>query len=125
MKYYHAWFQTKFKRFILIDGIDIRVHELLKQISEEKRITLIASGSLPDHMHLLIGLENHQELSWAVHMFKGVSSRALFQEFPLLKLQFKTNNLWARRFNAKEVHEEALDSTKKYVLAQKKDLYVI
>jgi REP element-mobilizing transposase RayT len=51
MKYYHVWFQTKLKKYLL------------------------AGGSLPDHMHLLIGLEGHQGLSWAIKQFKGISSR--------------------------------------------------
>jgi len=58
MKYYHIWFQTKFKKFMLMDVIDVRVHDILKEIAGDKKIKLLASGSLPDHMHLLIGLDD-------------------------------------------------------------------
>ncbi len=125
MKYYHVWFQTKFKKFMLVDIIDSRIHELFKQISEEKDIRLVASGSMPDHAHLLVGLENNQDLSWAVKLFKGISSRKIFQEFIMLKQDFRTNNFWARKYGAKEVAAEGLQATADYIRNQKKDLHII
>ena len=109
---------------MLVDMIDSRIHELFKQIAGEKEIKLLASGSLPDHMHLLIGLEDHQALPWAIKMFKGISSRIIFQEYRRLKEDFVTNNLWARRYGANEVSEEKLPTIISYVLGQKKDLFV-
>lgn len=125
MKYYHVWFQTKFRRYILIDEVDQRIHELFALIAKEKNIKLVASGSLQDHMHLLVGLEDDQKLPWAVKMFKGISSRRIFQEFPSLKYDFRTYNFWARKYAAKEVLSGALSVTTKYILNQKKDLHVI
>jgi len=110
---------------MLVDIIDSRIHDLFKQIAKEKSIRLFASGSLPDHAHLLIGLENQQGLSWAVMMLKGISSRRIFQEFRLLKQDFRTNNFWARKYGAKEVAIKGLQATADYIRNQKKDLYVI
>ena len=42
MKYYHVWFQTKYKKYLLIDLIDPRLHELLRAIAVEKGIELLA-----------------------------------------------------------------------------------
>lgn len=125
MKYYHVWFQTKLKKYLLVDIIDARIHDLFKQIAEEKEIRLLASGSLPDHMHLLIGLEERRDLSWAVKLFKGISSRKIFQEFKLLKQDFRVNNFWARRYGSKEVPPESIQTTINYILNQKKDLHII
>lgn len=125
MKYYHVWFQTKFKKYMLVDAIDSRIHELFKQISEEKGIRLLASGSLPDHAHLLIGLERHQGLAWAVMMLKGISSRRIFQEFRMLKQDLRINNFWARKYGAKVVAPEGLHTTTSYIRNQKKDLHII
>jgi len=110
---------------MLVDIIDSRIHELFKQISEEKHIRLLASGSLPDHAHLLIGLENDQDLSWAVKMLKGISSRRISQEFGLLKQDFRVNNFWARKYGAKEVAIGGLQTITDYIRGQKKDLHVI
>jgi REP element-mobilizing transposase RayT len=125
MQYYHVWFQAKLKKYLLVDIIDTKIHDLFKQIAKEKKINLLASGSLPDHMHLLIGLEKQQDLSWATKQFKGISSRRIFQEIKLLKQDFKTNNFWARRYGSKEVLPEAIQATINYILNQKKALHVI
>ena len=110
---------------MLVDVIDVRIHDLFKQISKEKNVLLVASGSLPDHAHLLIGLEGHQDLPWAIKMLKGISSRMIFQEFGRLKQDFRINNFWARKYGAKEVAMEGLQTAANYIRNQKKDLYVI
>ncbi len=125
MKYFHVWCQTKSKRYLLVDMIDSRVHELFRQIADEKGIKLLASGSLPDHMHLLIGLKDDQDLSWAVKQFKAISSRRIFQEMKMLKQDLRINNFWARRFGFKEICPEKIQTVIDYVLNQKKDLNLI
>ena len=108
MRYYHVWFQTKFKKYLLVDLIYERVHELFRQIANEKGIKLLASGSLPDHMHLLVCLEEGQNLPWAVKQLKAISSRKIFQEVKLLKQDFRINNFWARRYGSKEIPPEGI-----------------
>jgi putative transposase len=125
MKYYHSWFTTKHKKLILVDIIDQRIHELMKEIATEKDIRLLASGSMPDHMHLLFGLEKHQSISWVIKTFKGISSRRISQEFDLLKEHFRTNYVWARGYNAKEIPEKDLSVVARYILNQKKNLAVL
>lgn len=113
------------KKFVLLYDIDVRIHELFEQISREKNIQLLAHETMVDHAHILIGLENHQDLSAAVKMIKGISARRIFQEFPLLKQQIKANNFWARRFGYKEVPEEGLPRVIKYIHDQKKNLHIV
>ncbi|MBN3033366.1 MAG: IS200/IS605 family transposase [Candidatus Saganbacteria bacterium] len=125
MKYYHVWFQTKYKKYLLIDMIDPRIHELLRGIAVEKGIELLASGSLPDHMHLLVGLKEDQVLSWAVKQLKAISARKIFQEVKLLKQDLRINNFWARRYGYKEIRPERIQIATDYVLNQKKDLYLL
>lgn len=122
MKYHHVWFQTKYKKYLLVDIIESRIHEILKEIADEKGICLLASGSLLDHMHLLIGVEDGQALPKVVKLFKGISSRKIFQEYLLLKEDFKVNNFWARRYGTKEIPAERIQTVNNYVLNQKKNL---
>jgi putative transposase len=125
MRYYHIWFRTKFKKNLLVDVLDKTIQELFERISTEKKIELLAQGTLLDHAHLLIGLRYDQGLPWAVKMFKGISARRLFQENPLLKQNLKVNNLWARKYDAREVSVDQLYVVTRYVLNQKKDLFVL
>jgi putative transposase len=110
---------------MLVDSIDKTIQDLFDCISREKKIALLAQGTLLDHAHLLIGLRTDQDLPWAVKMFKGISARRLFQRNPLLKQNLMTNNLWARKYAAREVPVENVSVVVKYVLNQKKDLFVL
>ena len=123
MKYYHVWFQTKMKRYVLLYDIDLRVHELFQQVARENGYELLAYETMPEHAHLLIGINSDENLSEAVKRLKGISARRIFQEFPLLKQQIKSNNLWARRYAYKKVKKEALSNVIKYIRNQKKDLF--
>lgn len=110
---------------MLIDEIDDSIHSLFKQISEEKGIELLASGSLPDHAHLLIGLKEEQTLSWAVKMLKGLSSYRISKDYKMLKQDLRANNFWARKYGAKLIEKEDLGAVCNYVLNQKKDLHTV
>ena len=52
-------------------------------------------------------------------MLKGISARRVFQAFPELKLDAKTQSLWQARYGAKMVSEQALPSLKDYIATQK------
>lgn len=121
MKYFHVWFQTKRRIRILLGEIDNQIHELFSKIAEEKRYNLVAFETMINHAHLLLGLTKDQKLSVVVKMFKGISARRIFQEFPILKFQIHSNNFWARRFEAKEVAPEDLQIVIRYVREQKKN----
>ena len=121
MKYYHVWFQTKRRKRILLGEIDNQIHELFPKIAEEKGYNLIAFETMIDHTHLLLGLTEEQELSVVIKMFKGITARRMFQEFPMLKFQIRSNNFWARRFEAKEVAPRNLAIVIQYINDQKKD----
>ena len=58
-------------------------------------------------------------------MFKGISARKIFQEFPLLKVQVRTNNFWARRYDAKQIPKEKLGKVIQYIRNQRKDLCIL
>jgi putative transposase len=111
------------KRYVLLYDIDLRVHELFQQVARENGYELLAYETMPEHAHLLIGLNSGKILSAAVKKIKGISARRIFQEFPLLKQQIRSNNLWARSYAYKEVQKEVLANVIKYINNQKKDLF--
>jgi len=125
MRYYHIWFQTKYKKYILINEIDAAADMLFRQIAETKGFQFLAYGSLLDHVHILVGLTDFQSLPTAVKMFKGISSRRISQTFPALRQQAKINSIWAKRYNYKEVAKENLPVVIKYINGQKKNLYIV
>ena len=51
---YHVIFCPKYRRKILVNGIDTRLKELLFEIARKYRFKIIEIEVMPDHVHLLI-----------------------------------------------------------------------
>ncbi|MDO8491854.1 MAG: IS200/IS605 family transposase [Dehalococcoidia bacterium] len=91
-----------------------KVKRMFHQIAADQEIQLLACETMFDHVHLLLR-SNPEDLSRAVFMLKGISARRVFQTFPELKLDAKTQSLWQARYGAKMVSEQALPSLKDYI----------
>ena len=73
-----------------------------------------------DHVHLLVSA-SPQELSRQVKLLKGISARRLFQRFPDLKLDARTDHLWQRGFGYRELADDA-EGVAWYIRTQKRRL---
>jgi hypothetical protein len=65
--------------------VDERLVEIIKQVSDEKGAELVEVGTMPDHVHLLVGIDPQFGINKLVKLIKGRSSRLLRQEFPSLR----------------------------------------
>jgi putative transposase len=120
LRYFHIWFQTKRKAKTLLGEIDDEIHKLFFEIAKEKRHNLMAFETMIDHAHMLLELSENDDLSIAVKTFKGISARRIFQSYPALRFQIRSNNFWARKFDAREVSPENLQTVIRYICDQKK-----
>jgi putative transposase len=92
MVYFHVWFATKRRKWLLQGDVLDSTRELIGQIAAEKRITLLGFEAIVDHVHSLLDLPDKAELPRVMMNLKGVSARRLFERFPELKLDAHTNN---------------------------------
>jgi putative transposase len=122
LSYFHVWFSTKDRRRCLVAEIDSKIHELFNQISKDNNIRLLAHETMLDHAHLLIETDFENEIPVYIRLFKGSSARRLFQEFPMLKHQIKSNHLWAKRYAYKNIPKSALQIVINYINNQKSSL---
>jgi putative transposase len=51
---YHVIWCSKYRRKVLIDGIEDKLKEIVQQLSKEKEAEVIELEIMPDHIHLLI-----------------------------------------------------------------------
>ena len=51
---YHIVWCTKYRRPVLIDGVDSDCKELLYSLAEEYKFEIAAMEVMPDHIHLLV-----------------------------------------------------------------------
>ena len=116
--FYHVWFGTKSRKWLLLGEVEDKIKELIKEIAKDKGIELLACETMVEHVHLLLKVRP-SELSKVMHLLKGVSSRRIFQAFPELKLDARTLSFWQARYGAKVVPVEALKSIIEYIKTQK------
>lgn len=114
---YHVVFCPKYRRKVLVNGVDERFKELCHEICNEYRIDLLEMEVMPDHVHLLLEVDPQFGIHKAVKHIKGCTSRALREEFPWLKTKLPT--LWTNSYFVSTVGGAPLAIAKQYIESQK------
>ena len=82
---YHVVWCPKYRRKVLINGVDVRLKELLTEYAANLSVDILEMEIMPDHVHMLLEVDPQFGIHKAVKSFKGYTSRILRQEFPYLK----------------------------------------
>ena len=114
---YHVVWCPKYRRKVLIDGVDSRLKELIIQICQEIQADIIEMEIMPDHLHLLIEVDPQFGIHKAIKLIKRRTSRILRQEFPYLKTKLPT--LWTNSYFVSTVGGAPMAVIKEYVANQK------
>ena len=114
---YHIVWCPKYRRKVLVDGIDIRLKELIRSTCQEIQVDVIEMEIMPDHVHLLLEVDPQFGIHKAVKTIKGRTSRTLRQEFPQLKTKLPT--LWTNSCFVSTVGGALLAVIKQYIENQK------
>ena len=114
---YHVVWCPKYRRKVLVDGVDARLKELIDEICHELRIDVIEMEIMPDHVHLLIEVEPQFGIHKAVKQIKGRTSRILRQEF--IWLRSRLPSLWTNSYFVSTVGGAPLSVIKQYIENQK------
>lgn len=114
---YHIVWCPKYRRKVLIDGVDIRLKELILSISEELQVEVIEMEIMPDHVHLLLEVDPQFGIHRTIKAIKGRTSRILREEFPWLRSRIPT--LWTNSYFCSTVGGAPLAVIKQYIENQK------
>ena len=114
---YHVVWCPKYRRKVLVDGVDSRLKELIIQICQEIQVDIIKMEIMPDHLHLLIEVDPQFGIHKTIKLIKGKTSRILRQEFPYLTTKLPT--LWTNSYFVSTVGGAPLEKIKEYVANQK------
>lgn len=107
----------KYRRKVLVDGVDIRLKALVQSVCAEHGFELIEIEVMPDHVHLLVEVDPQFGIHRAVKLIKGTTSRILRQEFPWLRSRIPS--LWTNSYFVSTVDSTPLSEIKKYIENQK------
>lgn len=114
---YHVVWCPKYRRKVLVDGVDAHLKSLVQKICNEHNFDLIEMKVMPDHVHLLIEVDPQFGVHRAVKLIKGTTSRVLRQEFPCLRSRIPS--LWTNSYFVSSVGGAPLSAIKKYIENQK------
>ncbi len=114
---YHVIWCPKYRRSVLINSVDQRLKEIIKEVAKEKSSELIELEVMPDHVHLLIEVDPQYGIHRVIKTMKGRSSRYLREEFPWLKSRLPT--LWTNSYFVSTVGGAPLAVIKQYIENQK------
>lgn len=115
---YHVVWCPKYRRKVLVDGVDERLKQLLRSQADLMNCEILEMEVMPDHVHLLIEVDPQFGINKVVKKLKGTTSRYLRQEFPWLKSRIPT--LWTNSYFVSTVGGAPLATIKKYIENQKK-----
>ncbi len=88
----------KYRRNVLIDGVDERLKSILLEVAEETKSDVIEMEIIPYHVHLLVKCDPQFGIDKLIfiRMMKGRSSRYLHSEFPWIK--HRIPSLWTNSY---------------------------
>ncbi|MEE1288157.1 MAG: IS200/IS605 family transposase [Bacteroidaceae bacterium] len=114
---YHVVWCPKYRRSVLINGVDARLKELIKETCVHLHVEIIELEVMPDPVHLLMEVDPPFGVHRAVKQIKGYSSRILREEFPWLKSRLPS--LWTNRYFVSTVGGAPLSVIRQYMENQK------
>jgi len=107
----------KYRLPVLVNGVDIRLKEILREVVGETTGEILELEVMPDHVHVLVDIDPQYGICKLVRYMKGRSSRYLRQEFAWLKSRLPT--LWTNSYFVATVGGAPLSVVKQYIQNQK------
>lgn len=114
---YHVVWCPKYRRRVLVNGVDERLKDIIREVCAEIHADLIEMEVMLDHVHLLVEVDPQYGIHRAVRLIKGRSSRLLRGEYPWLKSRLPT--LWTNSYFVSTVGGAPLKTVKQYIENQK------
>ncbi|MEO8970301.1 MAG: IS200/IS605 family transposase [Ktedonobacteraceae bacterium] len=114
---YHVVWCPKYRRNVLVGGIEERLKQIITDVCEEHQAEIFSLEIMPDHVHVLLECDPQFGIHRLVRLLKGRSSRVLRQEFPVLVRKLPT--LWTNSYFLSTVGGAPLSVIKQYIENQK------
>jgi len=117
---YHIVWSTKYRKEVLIGNIEQRLRELMSEIAKDKGFEIKSMEIMPEHIRIFVTAHPKYSPSYIYKMFKGISGRKLFIEFPELKNQLWKGQLWNPSTYIETIGHISEETIKRYIEDQKK-----
>jgi len=109
-QFHHCVFSTKERRPLITPALQPRLFQYMGGVMKQNKIKLIAAGGIDDHVHLLISMPATFNLSKALQLIKGGSSKWIHENFAEHKF-FE----WQEGYGAFSIGVSDFERTVKYI----------
>ena len=96
--HYHIVFPVKYRKALLTNDIPLAIARIAEEIALRYDIEFEKIGCDQDHIHLLASFPPKYSGSDVVRIFKSITARELFTQFPLLKKDLWGGEFWSDGF---------------------------
>ena len=114
---YHVIWCPKYRRSVLLKGVDVRLKEIIQSVVTECRCEILELEVMPDHVHLLVEVDPQFGIHKLIKLMKGRSSRLIREEFKWIKSRLPT--LWTNSYFVSTIGGAPLEVVKQYIEQQK------
>ncbi len=114
---YHVVFCPKYRRKILIDGIDERFKQIAQSVASELNFEILEMEVMPDYVYMLLEVDPQFGIHKAIKRIKRRTSHDLRAEFPVINKRIPT--LWTNSYFVSTVGGAPLSVMKQYIENQK------
>ena len=116
---YHIVWVTRYRRKILVKGIEVYFKEALKEVREFFPDWFIEEiGTDEDHVHLYMVIPPKYAVSKVVEVLKSISSKRMKEKFPhfLKKVYWDGGGIWSKGFfvSTAGINEDVIRKYVKY-----------
>ena len=103
--HYHIVFPIKYRKALLNNEIPLAITKIAEEIALRYDIEFEKLGYDQDHIHMLVSFAPKYSGSKVVGMFKSLTARQLFKQFPLLKKELWGGEFWSDGFYLATISE--------------------
>ena len=116
---YHLVWCTKYRKQVLVNGLDEECKKMLQELAEEYQFGILAMEVMPDHIHLLVDCKPQFFISDMIKIMKGNLARQMFLSHPELKQELWGGHLWNPSYCAVTVSDRSREQILAYIEGQK------
>ena len=95
---YHIVFAPKYRRMAIYGEIKQDIGKILRQLCENKGVSIIEAELCKDHVHMLVEIPPSMSVSQFVGYLKGKSSLMIFDRHANLKYKYGNRHFWCRGY---------------------------
>jgi len=112
--YIHCVFAVKYRASVIQPHWEDKLHKYITGITQNNGHKMLAINSVPDHLHMFVGLNLSQSISDMMRLVKGGSAEFVNKE-KLAPARFQ----WQDGYGAFSNTRSQIDKVVKYILLQK------